>query len=97
MPSAPSLQACEKIAVALGARYIGSQRASWRALLQRPRPPVLTVELKPVESVEDHLAVIGAAMEFVEDRQAVAIAPHRLPVDHRLGEPGAPTAALMRG
>ena len=39
------------------------------ALLERPWPPVLAVELEQVEGVEDHLAVIRPAMELVEDRR----------------------------
>src|ERR1700686_2309848 len=55
------------------------------ALLELPRAPVLAIELQKVERVEDHLIVIRAAMQLVEDREAIAVAPHRFPVDHRRG------------
>jgi hypothetical protein len=48
-----------------------------KRFLQRPGAPVHAVELEEIESVEDHLVVIGAAVELVEDREADAIAPHR--------------------
>jgi len=48
---------------------------------------VLTVEFEEVEGVEDHLGVIGAAVQLVEDRQSLGVAPHRLAVDRRRFRP----------
>jgi hypothetical protein len=72
------------------ARYTGSRPAaspgSLRAAPCADRPAggeVLAVKLEQIESVEDHLMVIGAAMQLVEDREAIRVAPDRLAVDHR--------------
>jgi hypothetical protein len=43
------------------------------ALLKGPLPPVRAVQVK---GIGDHLAVMGAVVEFVEDRQPIAVAPH---------------------
>jgi len=40
------------------------------ALLERPGPPVLAVELQQVEGIEEHLAVMRPAVQLLEHRQA---------------------------
>jgi hypothetical protein len=48
---------------------------------------LVPLELEQVEGVEDHLAVMGAAVELVEDREVVAVAqPAQEPARRRQGE-----------
>ncbi len=74
--------AFQVLAVLDARRGVGKECAkSGFALLKGPRPPVRAVQLQQVEGVEEHLIVIGAAMQPVEDRQARLIAVHRFPAD----------------
>ena len=44
-------------------------------------PLVATVQLEQVKGVEDHLVVVGAALELVEDREPGVVAIDRLPLE----------------
>jgi hypothetical protein len=60
------------------------------ALLEGPRPPVRAVQFEQIEGIKGHLAVIGAAVELVEDRKALAVAQHHLAVSSRMPSAGPP-------
>jgi hypothetical protein len=40
------------------------------------------VELEQAEGIEDHLTIVGTAVQLVEDRDAGTVAIDRLPIDH---------------